>query len=71
MTTASKAIGGVVAVNLATIALWLLTLIPGWELIPIPVVAAITQLVISALGFMVVYLTPANKTIPAPPEEEA
>jgi hypothetical protein len=60
MTTASKAVAGGIAANLVTVALWLLSLIPGWEMIPMEPKAAMIALVSSAIGAAFVYYAPAN-----------
>lgn len=58
--TSSKAVAGAVAANLVTIALWLISLAPGWESIPDEPKAAIIALVAGAIGWAVVYFSPAN-----------
>lgn len=64
--TSTKAVAGGIAANLVTIALWLLTMIPGWEVIPAEPKAAIIALVSSAIGAAVVYYAPANSIKVAP-----
>ena len=60
MTTAAKAVAGGIAANLVTVALWLISLIPGWDMIPIEPKAALIALVSGAIGAGVVYFAPAN-----------
>ena len=60
MMTATKAVAGGVAANIVVIAVWLLTLIPGWMLVPDEPKAAIIALVSGAIGAAVVWLAPAN-----------
>jgi hypothetical protein len=62
-TTASKAVAGGIAANLVTIAVWGLTMIPGWAEIPLEPKAAIVSLVVSAIGAGLVYLAPPNRAV--------
>jgi hypothetical protein len=62
MTTATKAVAGGIAANMVTIALWLLSLVPGWATVPDEPKAAIIALVSGAIGAAVVYYAPANAT---------
>jgi len=59
--TSTKAVAGGVGAYLATIAMWLLTLIPGWAEIPEEPKAAISALVIAGIGYGLVYWSPANR----------
>lgn len=59
--TASKAVAGGIAANVVTIALWGLSQIPGWSMVPDEPKAAIIALVSGGIGAAVVYLSPANK----------
>jgi hypothetical protein len=67
--TSAKAVAGGIAANLVTIALWLISLIPGWDTVPSEPQAAIIALVSAAIGAGVVYYAPANalKTPVQPP----
>ena len=65
--TATKAVAGGVAANIVTVALWMLTNIPGWQAVPDQPKAAIIALVSAAVGAAIVYFAPANKqTVKAP-----
>ena len=64
MTTATKAVAGSIAVNVGTVALWLLTLVPGWDMVPLEPQAAIIALVNAAIGAAIVYFAPANTAKP-------
>jgi hypothetical protein len=66
MTTASKAVAGGIAANLVTIALWLISLIPGWADVPMEPKAAIIALVSAGIGAAIVYYAPANKQTVGP-----
>lgn len=61
--TASKAVAGGIAANVVTIALWLLSLIPGWDGVPAEPKAAILALVSAGIGALIVYYAPANRAI--------
>ena len=61
MPTATKAVAGAVAANLVTIALWLISLIPGWAIIPDEPKAAMIALVSAVIGAAVVYFAPPNR----------
>jgi len=65
-TTSSKAVGGAVAANLTVIAVWLVSTIPGWDMVPMEPKAAILALVASAIRYGGVYISRANVEIPAP-----
>lgn len=72
MQTATKAVAGGVAANLVSIALWLMSLIPGWSSIPDEPKAAIIALVSGGIGFLVVYHSPANsRKVSDAPDAEA
>lgn len=58
--TSTKAIAGGIAANVVTIALWLLTMIPGWESVPMEPKAAIVALVSTLVGAGIVYFAPPN-----------
>lgn len=62
--TRSKAVSGGVAANLVLIAVWLLTLIPGWEMVPDVPKSAIVALVSGGIGYLSVFYAPANVAIP-------
>ena len=62
--TRSKAVGGGVAGNFVNIALWLLTLISGWDQIPDIPKASIIALVSGGIGYLSVFYAPANRAIP-------
>lgn len=66
--TSSKAIGGAVSAQLVTVTLWLLTLIPGWDTVPDEPRMAIAALVLSGIGYLVVYYSPANRDTMTTPE---
>lgn len=59
--TATKATAGAVAGWLVTIAVWLLTRIPGWESVPLEPQAALIGLVTAGIGYGTVYFAPSNK----------
>ncbi len=59
--TSSKAVAAGIAANLVTIAVWALTLIPGWETLPAEPQRAVQALVVTAIGAGVVYFAPANR----------
>jgi len=59
--TATKAIAGSVAANVVTIILWMISRIPGWNVVPDEPKAAIIALVSAGIGAAVVYFAPANK----------
>lgn len=69
--TSSKAFASVIAVKLAILADYALTLIPGWPQLPDVPKGALLFLVDGLIAYYVVYWAPANKfTIPiAPPVE--
>jgi hypothetical protein len=58
--TSTKAVAGGIAANVVTIALWLLSLIPGWESIPTEPKAALIALVSTLVGAGIVYFAPPN-----------
>jgi len=62
-TTSTKAIAGAVAGYVVTISMWLISLIPGWTLIPDEPKVAIVGLVSAAVGYGFVYFAPANKQV--------
>lgn len=59
--TSTKAVAAGIGANVVTIAVWALTLIPGWAEIPDEPKAAIVALVASGIGAAIVYYAPANK----------
>ena len=59
--TSSKAVAGGIGGALVVIADWLLTLIPGWDVIPEQPKGAITFLVASGITAALVYWAPANR----------
>lgn len=64
--TATKAIAGSVAANVVTIILWMISRIPGWNVVPDEPKAAIIALVSAGIGAAIVYFAPSNKeTMPA------
>lgn len=67
--TATKAVASGVGANLVVVAVWLLSLIPHWSSVPAAPQAAIQALVVTAIGFIVVFFAPPNtaKPDPAPP----
>lgn len=70
MTTATKAIAGGIAANVVTIVLWLLALIPGWNMVPDEPKAAIIALVSAGVGAAIVYFAPSNKeTVAVVPQD--
>lgn len=64
--TSAKAIAGGIAGNLVTIALWAVSLIPGWTDIPDEPRAAIIAIISTAIGAGAVYFAPANRFAFAP-----
>lgn len=68
-TTRSKAVSGGVAANLVLIAVWLLTLIPGWETVPDVPKSAIVALVSGGIGYLSVFYAPANRTMTTEEEQ--
>lgn len=71
--TATKAVAGGIAANVVTIALWGISLVPGWADIPDEPKAAIIALVSAAIGWAIVYYSPPNavKIVPdAEPDPE-
>lgn len=63
MTTATKAVAGGIGGALVIVANWLLTLIPGWALIPDEPRGAIVFLVSAGIAAVLVYFAPANVTV--------
>jgi hypothetical protein len=59
--TAAKAIAGGVAVNIATVILWAISNIPGWDRVPNEPKAAIIALLSAGVGAAIVYFAPANR----------
>jgi hypothetical protein len=63
--TATKAIAGGVAANIVTIALWMISSVPGWSSVPEEPRAAIIALVSAGIGAAIVYFAPPNReTLP-------
>lgn len=60
MNIQSKAVAGGIAANLAVIATWAMSLIPGWAGIPDTPKAAMVTLVSTVIGAVVVYFSPSN-----------
>jgi hypothetical protein len=58
--TSSKAIAAGIGGNLTVIAIWAMTLIPGWATIPDEPRMAIQALIVTLLSAGVVYFAPAN-----------
>jgi hypothetical protein len=70
--TATKAVAGGIATNIATIIVWAMTHIPGWHTVPDEPRAAITALVSAGVAAAVVYFAPANReTVRAAARERA
>jgi len=65
--TATKAVAGAIAANLVTIALWVLSLVPGWVAIPDEPKSAIIALVSTIIGAACVYYAPSNSVKVAQP----
>jgi len=63
MTTATKAVAGGIAANVVTIALWGVSLIPGWATVPDEPKAAIIALISAGIGAAIVFYAPANKLV--------
>jgi hypothetical protein len=63
MTTSTKAVAGGIAANVVTIALWLVTKVPGWATVPDEPKAAIIALVSAGIGAVIVYLAPQNRSL--------
>jgi hypothetical protein len=61
--TASKAVAGGIAANVVTLALWAISMIPGWNTVPEQPKSAIIAIVTSAVAAAIVYFAPANKEI--------
>jgi len=64
-TTSTKAIAGALAGYVVSISIWLLTLVPGWALVPDEPKVAIVGLVSTVIGFAFVYFAPANLPVEA------
>lgn len=69
--TAPKAVAGGVAANVATLILWAISNIPGWETMPAEPKAAIIALVTAGVGSVIVYFAPANQHALPHPEPDA
>ena len=61
--TSSKAVAAGIAAQFVTIATWLLTLVPHWNVVPGPVQSAIYGLVSAGIAGAVVYYAPANARV--------
>ena len=59
--TASKAVAGGIAANFVTLALWAISMIPGWNTVPDEPRSAIIAIVTSAVAAAIVYFAPANR----------
>lgn len=63
--TSTKAVAAGIAGNLIVVANWLLTIIPGWMMIPDEPRAAIIALVSGGIGALFVWYAPANRSVTA------
>jgi hypothetical protein len=67
---ASKAVAGGIGGALATIANWIVTLIPGWSMVPDDVRGAINLLIGTAIVSALVYVAPPNSMNGGSPNAE-
>jgi hypothetical protein len=61
--TSSKAVAGGIAANVVTLALWAVSMIPGWNTVPDAPRSAIIAIVTSSVAAAIVYFAPSNKQI--------
>ena len=61
--TSTKAVAGGVAANVITVALYAISLIPGWTNLPEAPKGALVALLTGAIGYAIVYFSPANATV--------